>query len=468
MSDSVLEVRRVSKKFFLSKESAYRPKLAAIARSFLGIKLDEKIGADEFWALKDITLELKRGEALGIVGLNGAGKSTLLKILLGRLTPDGGSVHISGDAGGLIELGAGFHPEHTGRKNIEINSKILGVTKSEFQSKLNKIIEFAELGKFIDMPVNTYSSGMAIRLGFSIAIHFLKDLIICDEILAVGDFEFRQKCLQRIKEIRKTRSIILVSHGSRDISMFCNKAMLLHRGECIIIDSPEKVLKAYSLCNSHISADELRFRLDQEFNSGERTDGNADLSAVSHGSETLREAREETSTVSSEVTKNEDLDSETRSMLHWPEYSNDEILDEISVLWNVKEDETGCYLQSGDAFRIEVSFRLKKIVDSLRIGLPFFNLEGNMLLGPDSRSSKSIGDLTQPNYYTVKMEVESLPIVQGRFWPVLAINDDPAHLYRKHLPFIDIRNSNAEFGVFRLHTKWNLGANAAKGMRKVF
>lgn len=188
----------------------------------------------EFWAVKDINFELRRGECLGLIGHNGAGKSTLLKILNGLINPDAGSVTIKGRVGALIELGAGFNPILSGRENVYNNGAILGFNRKEIDAKLDKIIAFAELEEFIDMPVQHYSSGMKVRLGFAVAAQMEPDVLIIDEVLAVGDLGFRMKCLTRIGEMLKTTAVIFVSHSMPQVSRIANRILLMGKGEALV------------------------------------------------------------------------------------------------------------------------------------------------------------------------------------------------------------------------------------------
>ena len=187
---------------------------------------------DEFWALQDVNFELRRGEVLGLIGANGSGKSTLLRILTGVFPPDAGMVAYRGRIGGLIALGAGMHPHMTGRENIYLNGTILGMTRAEIATKFDAIIEFAEIGDFLDAPVSTYSSGMHVRLGFAIAIHCVPDIVVLDEVLAVGDARFQRKCLDRIRDLRKAdKTFILVSHNMQNIEAMCDRVLFLHHGK---------------------------------------------------------------------------------------------------------------------------------------------------------------------------------------------------------------------------------------------
>ncbi|MCF1190823.1 ABC transporter ATP-binding protein [Mangrovimonas sp. AS39] len=186
---------------------------------------------DEFWAVKDINFELRRGECLGLIGHNGAGKSTLLKILNGLITPDQGKVTMKGRIGALIELGAGFNPILTGRENIYNNGAVLGFSKKEIDAKLEAIIEFSEIGEFIDAPVQNYSSGMKVRLGFAVAAQMEPDIMIIDEVLAVGDLGFVIKCLNRMGELIPNCAVIFVSHSMPMVARICNRVLLMDKGQ---------------------------------------------------------------------------------------------------------------------------------------------------------------------------------------------------------------------------------------------
>lgn len=210
-----------------------------------GNKNERLLRDKEFWAVKDISFELRRGECLGLIGHNGAGKSTLLKILNGLINPDAGKVTIKGRVGALIELGAGFNPILSGRENIYNNGAILGFSKKEIDSKLEEIIAFAELEEFIDMPVQNYSSGMKVRLGFAVAAQMEPDVLIIDEVLAVGDVSFRAKCYERISELMKSCCVILVSHSMPQISKICTSSILLHKGEIKAQGANGEVIEAY-------------------------------------------------------------------------------------------------------------------------------------------------------------------------------------------------------------------------------
>jgi lipopolysaccharide transport system ATP-binding protein len=203
-------------------------------------------GSDLFWALRHIDLEIQKGEFFGIIGENGSGKSTLLKTIAGILRPDEGVVHVKGKIGALLELGAGFHPDLTGRENIYLNGSILGMKKSEIDAIFDKIVSFSELEQFLDLPVKSYSSGMKVRLGFSVASFIEPQILIIDEALAVGDAMFQMKCFSKINEfIKDGKTILLVSHNTEHVQRFCNRVLLLSKGEPVGIAPPLEMINKY-------------------------------------------------------------------------------------------------------------------------------------------------------------------------------------------------------------------------------
>lgn len=200
-----------------------------------------------FWALKDISFDVKKGETLGIIGPNGSGKSTILKLIAGVMIPDEGKVATYGRIAPLIELGAGFHPELSGRENIYLNGSILGLKRSEVEIQYNDIVKFAELGDFIDTPVKHYSSGMYMRLGFSIAVHTNPDILLVDEILAVGDTNFQKKCFAKMKAFKKAGvSIVFVSHSLDAVKSFCDRVIYLQDATIRGDGKPGEIIEMYT------------------------------------------------------------------------------------------------------------------------------------------------------------------------------------------------------------------------------
>lgn len=233
-----ISIKNVSKSYKLYKASKDRLKEALHP-------LGKRYHTD-FYAIRELNLEIKKGEILGIVGRNGCGKSTLLKLISKVLMPSAGEIKVNGKVTALLELGAGFNPEFTGRENIRFYSTILGLSNVESESLTPAIIEFAELGEFIDQPLKTYSSGMKSRLGFSVAIHIDPDILILDEVLAVGDALFKRKCYAKMEEFFKAgKTVLFVSHDSNSINRLCSRAVLLHNGEILMDGMPSQVTKYY-------------------------------------------------------------------------------------------------------------------------------------------------------------------------------------------------------------------------------
>ncbi len=243
----VLSVNDVSKKFCRDLKRSLLYGIQDIASEVLGLRdKNDIIRPKEFWALKDVNFQLRRGEALGLVGKNGSGKSTLLRMIAGLIKPDTGFVEVNGRVAPLIALGAGFNPILTGRENIYANMSILGLSNKEINERFDQVVEFAEIGDAIDAPVQSYSSGMAARLGFASAIHTNPDILLIDEVLAVGDMKFRVKCFHRLAELRKDgTSLILVSHDPNVILTACDTAVYLSFGNVIASGEPHLIMSKY-------------------------------------------------------------------------------------------------------------------------------------------------------------------------------------------------------------------------------
>ena len=247
MPDLALRMEHVYKKFRKGENfNSLRDLIPALTgKMFRQQELSEK-DKREFWALRDISFEVKRGEALGIIGHNGAGKSTILKILSRIMKPTKGNMAVNGRLSALIEVSAGFHQDLTGRENIFLNGTILGMTKREIESKLDQIIAFSGIEEFIDTPVKHYSSGMYARLGFSVAAHIDPDVLIVDEVLSVGDYVFQRKCLDRMREvISNGAAVLFVSHNLKSVAEFCHRCLLLERGQMVTIGRTQEVISSY-------------------------------------------------------------------------------------------------------------------------------------------------------------------------------------------------------------------------------
>jgi homopolymeric O-antigen transport system ATP-binding protein len=246
VSDIVLGFEQVSKRYRLRRGWHFSSVGEAIGRLRRRVRSDDGTSADFFWALRDVTFQIQRGESVGLIGSNGAGKSTTLKILSRVTVPTSGTFSAVGKIGALIEVGAGFHFDLTGRENVFLNGAIMGMSRREVESKFNSIVTFAEIERFIDTPIKYYSSGMAVRLGFAVAAHINPDILLVDEVLAVGDAAFQAKCLNKLAELREqAKTIVLVSHNMTNIIQHCNRVVWLDRGTVRAVGDPEAIVEEY-------------------------------------------------------------------------------------------------------------------------------------------------------------------------------------------------------------------------------
>lgn len=251
---TIIKVENLSKSFILAHEGrekyvALRDVMASKAKSALTFAKNkkEKPSKEEFWALKDVSFDVQQGDRVGIIGRNGAGKSTLLKILSRITEPGAGTLKIKGRIASLLEVGTGFHPELTGKENIFLNGAILGMSRNEIRKHFDAIVDFAEIEQFLDTPVKRYSSGMYVRLAFAVAAHLEPEILIVDEVLAVGDAQFQKKCLGKMEDVSRNegRTVLFVSHNMGVVSQLCNRGILLHKGRVLFDGSPRAAIESY-------------------------------------------------------------------------------------------------------------------------------------------------------------------------------------------------------------------------------
>lgn len=263
----IISIRNLSKTYRIGgPKEKYKRLSESVTDAILhpGKWLSSRTSTQEmFYALKDVSFDVYPGEVVGIIGRNGAGKSTLLKILSGITYPSSGEIELNGRVGSLLEVGTGFHPELTGRENIYFNGSVLGMTRKEIDEKFDEIVKFAGMDKFLDTPVKRYSSGMSVRLGFAVAAHLDPEILVVDEVLAVGDMNFRQKCLGKMKSVSSGgRTVIYVSHDMSSIRSLCSKVLWIDKGEIVLEGSPDSVSYEYEK-NNLISLDSSNGHFDR-------------------------------------------------------------------------------------------------------------------------------------------------------------------------------------------------------------
>lgn len=377
-----IKIRNVSKKFRIYHEKSLNLKYAVI--NFLTGKKSSYY--DEFWALKDINMDIKKGETIGIIGENGSGKSTLLKLMARILFPDEGHIFTKGKIAALIEIGAGFHSELSGRENIYINGSILGLTKKEIDSNLSNIIEFSGLERFIDNSIKTYSSGMYVRLGFSIAIHVDPDILLIDEILAVGDENFQKKCLKKIHEFKNEgKTIILVSHDLQTIEKICDRVFLLDNGLIVSAGNPVDVISEYH--KILYKKEDRALRLEEKEVAQEEA---APQKEISPEPDTNRWGTGE-----AEITN--------------IEFYNDQ---------NIKSD----VFKTGDFMKIRIHYTAHKRIKRPVFGIAFYREEGIHLTGPNTKTSNYDIDHIEGEGF-IEYTIHSIPFLPGAYLFTAAIYD---------------------------------------------
>lgn len=273
MSDSIISVENLSKCYKIGRQATQGDGLRHVLEravrapfSWMRPGQTEKQGkTEDFWAVRDVSMQIKRGEMMGVIGRNGAGKSTLLKLLSRITEPTSGKISLRGRVASLLEVGTGFHPELTGRENIFLNGAILGMSRVEIKRKFDEITAFAEIDKFLDTPVKRYSSGMYVRLAFAVAAHLEPEILIVDEVLAVGDAEFQKKCLGKMEDVssKEGRTVILVSHQMTAIQNLCTRCMLMDRGQLMMEGKTEDVVNAYMYKGAELAMSGLSNRSDR-------------------------------------------------------------------------------------------------------------------------------------------------------------------------------------------------------------
>jgi lipopolysaccharide transport system ATP-binding protein len=359
----------------------------------------------EFWALRDISVTVEEGEAVGIIGPNGAGKSTVLKLISRIIEPTSGEIEVNGRIGALLELGAGFHPDLSGRENIYLNGSILGLGRAEVNERLDDIVAFAELERFIDMPVRHYSSGMYVRLGFSVAVHTDPEILLIDELLAVGDAAFQRKCLDKIDELRRRGvTILFISHSADTVRSLCSRAIWLDEGHMIADGSAEAVVARY---------------LDR----------------------TWSEEKKDTSL-------------EAQSERRWG--SGQVRITEVRLLNGQGQEKQRFHV--GEPLTVEIQYKAERLVERPVFGLAIHRSDGTHITGPNTKFD---GQELPPvrGQGVVRYTVASLPLLEGRYFISVAVHDwDDTEMYDYHDRLYPLRVACREgqrYGVVAMRGEWS-------------
>lgn len=415
--DVVVSLNGVSKKFckHLRRSMAYG--IADLSKNLFGVKPDTAaLRKDEFWAVDNVSFELRRGETLGLIGVNGSGKTTLLRLLSGILPPDKGKVIVRGKVGALIAVGAGFHPHMTGLENIYLNGAILGISRDKICDRLEDIISFAEIGDFLDAPVATYSSGMRVRLGFSIAVHMDPDLMLIDEVLAVGDFNFRQKCSEKINDIRRKTAVTFVSHNLRDVLLLCPRTVVMDRGRVVFQGSSHEAIEYYL----NVSA------------------AGSEEGGAARSGRKKRQVREAVmSTIYGEVCQ------------------NTERIKDVRYQWRDREGNPVETLDHGADIFLEFSFNLLKPVNNLVIGIPIYDTKGILITGISTDMDRIFSGSRGEGCVNGMLKIEKMCFNPGRYVPYMAVTDNNEFIYRNQIGEFSVREKPFFFGIITPSYHWS-------------
>ena len=414
MNDNVvIKAEHVSKKFCKNLRGSMIYGMIDIGKNLMGLSSGaDRLRKNEFWAVDDVSFEVKKGEALGIIGPNGSGKTTILKMINGIFWPDKGKITVKGKIGALISVGAGFHPQLTGRENIHINGAILGMSKAEIDKKFDDIIDFAEIGDFLDTPVRHYSSGMYVRLGFAIAVHSESDILLIDEILSVGDMGFRAKCMEKMKEIeKKDVTMIFISHNLNSVQVLCDKTIYLNKGNIIAAGNTVDVLNEFK-------KDVLKGRKD-------------DVNEVRFGTKEI------------EITKIEFLDKD-----------------------NIEKN----IFRRGEMMKIRIAYEAKKEIECPRFNVGFVTSDG-VEVSVASTRGHGINIEKVNGRGEIIYSIDSLPFNIGKYWISVSCYHQFGHVaYDDHQQMYEILVEDGaingkireRFGLVNIPARWDISRISKK------
>jgi rfaE bifunctional protein nucleotidyltransferase chain/domain len=439
-----IDVQNVTKTY---RRYARRKQFATLKSALLSGSLISDLRADEtFLALQDVSFTVPKGSTFGIIGSNGSGKSTMLKLVAGITKPTTGTVSVQGRISALIELGAGFHPEISGRENVFINGIMLGLSKKEVARRFDEIVEFAELREFIDAPVKTYSSGMYMRLGFAVAVHVDPDVLLIDEVLAVGDEAFTHKCLDKFAEFRRRgNTILLVTHSLNLIERFCDSALWLDHGRPRAIGDPRRVVDAYLTDVEHseertLAAGDRKLALDAE-QSGSESAPHPEASAVSGAPG----AEGQTPDGGTAVVEG-----------RWGSRE----VEILAVTLKDRLGHTGHVFQSGESMSIHLTVRSAQAITDFAFGIGLFNSDGICCYGTNTCLEELVPEQVAGEGEVV-FHIEALDLVEGTYKLDVAAHKRDGYPYDYHrlLYTFRVKSRTADVGIYRPHHRWTFSPN---------
>ncbi len=437
--NAAIEVRNVSKVY---RRYARRKQFATLKSALLSGSLIRDLQPDEtFPALRGVTFNVPKGCTYGIIGRNGSGKSTLLKCVAGITRPTDGSITVDGRISALIELGAGFHPEISGRENVFINGIMLGLSKREIQKRFDEIVEFAELKEFIDAPVKTYSSGMYMRLGFAVAVHVNPDVLLIDEVLAVGDQAFTVKCLDKFAEFRRrNKTILLVTHSLDLVEKFCDRALWLDKGRTLAEGEPKRVVAAYLIDVEKSEEHELAKAEADRVKSAAASSASAPASAPAGGPAD--------SSAPSDMFKATEGRWGSREI---------EITD---VTLNGADGRPAHVFQSGEAIHVRLKVIAHQPTEDFVFGFGLFNADGICCYGTNT-NIESLEPFELSGEGEINFHISRLDLVEGTYKIDVAAHklDGYPYDYHRLLYTFRVKSRAKDVGIYRPEHGWSFSPN---------
>ena len=454
-SQIAISVKNISKQFTIPHERINSIKIAFI-------NIFRRKTYESFYALKNVSFEVKKGEFFGILGRNGSGKSTLLKILAGVYTANGGAMNIDGMISPFLELGIGFNPELSGRDNIYLNATVLGLTKREIDEKFDSIVAFSELERFIDQKIKNYSSGMMVRLAFSVSIHANREILLMDEVLAVGDSNFQAKCLRefaRYKEMGKT--VILVTHDIGTVQRYCDRAMLLRAGEVVMIGSAEAVGNEYIYQN--MSDEEKRIRKEQE---QARVKEEKDRIQVEKN---MAQAQKEAEKLKGKALENEKkrLDDEKLKQIEEQRKQEEEnkkqdeerknrVAEITGIEFLGKDGKVRNVFETGENMSIRVYFKISRNKPVYNFGISIYTTNRAYLCGVNTLFDKvNVSEYLKKGYFQVDLKDIPFSTCSGYITAVIAgENFSSLYAFEDKSPIFNIFSTCKNEGILNLSYSW--------------
>ncbi|WP_138755242.1 ABC transporter ATP-binding protein [Paenibacillus sinopodophylli] len=428
----VIKVTDVTKSFKVFKERSSTLKDRIIFR--------RKNKFESFLALDNVSLTIQKGETVGLIGRNGSGKSTLLKLLTGILYPDAGDINMTGKVSSLLELGAGFHPDFTGRENIFMNAAILGLSKKQIKSKLNDIIKFSELQEYIENPVRSYSSGMYMRLAFSVAIMVEPDILLIDEVLAVGDAAFQQKCMEQLMKLKsKGTTIVFVSHDLGAMEKLCDRVVWINKSKIVADGKPKRMIDKYLT----FLGDEENKRLIREEEESTHVVVNEDKAVENVNSE------QQINVESQEISENIEYETVDR-------WGNRQI-EIVDVMFTDENNNKKIGFMSGDYMKVIMKYKINQKVDSPIFGLGIHTIDHINCYGTNTFIDQySLGEINEHHRGEISFNIASLDLVSNTYLVTAAVHDINGNQYDYHDKRFSFKVSSTvnDVGIAKLKHFW--------------